>query len=105
MRTPLVDRIPFSKIVTVLAVAFGISLGLCGLTFFVSSARRGGAGDSLFVGLGLLELVAMVLSAAGLLLTVVAWVTLAVVSSFQEKVSQPLKLFDDDDDTKLDKKD
>jgi len=105
MSTPLIDRIPFPKIVTVLAAAFGVSLGLCGLTFLLSSKSGIYHGERLFVGLGLLELVTMVLSAAGLLLTVVAWVTLAAVSSFQEKVSQPQKLFDDEDDTKLDKKD
>ena len=46
----------------------------------------------------------MVLSAAGLILTAIVWVTLAAVGSFGEKVSQPQKLFDDGDDTKLDKR-
>ena len=37
MSKPLVDRIPFAKIVSVLAVALGVGIGLCGLDFFLGS--------------------------------------------------------------------
>jgi uncharacterized membrane protein YqhA len=97
-----IRRIPFAKIVLVLAITLGVSLGLCGLTFAFWS--RAGSGARILIGLGMVELVAMALSAAGLVLTGVVWVTVAVVGSFQEKVSQPQKLFDEGDDTKLDKK-
>jgi ABC-type dipeptide/oligopeptide/nickel transport system permease component len=99
MSKPLIDRIPFTRIVTVLAIVFGVSLGLCGLTLVVSN---GADGAGFLMGLGMLELIAMALSALGLLLTLVAWVTLAVIGSFQAKVSQPQKLFDKEDDTNLD---
>jgi hypothetical protein len=99
MRARLIDRIPFAKIVIGLAIVFFVSLGLCGLTFVLSSGAYKG-----FASLGVLELVFMVLSAAGLILTAIVWVTLAAVGSFGEKVSQPQKLFDDGDDTKLDKR-
>lgn len=102
MSEPLLDRIPFAKIVTVLAIVFGVSLGLCGVTFLVSSGGSSGAG--FLIGLGVVELAAMGLSAAGLILTIVVWVTLAAVRSFGGKVSQPQKLFDAEDDTKFDKK-
>jgi hypothetical protein len=98
MRTRLIDRIPFAKIVIGLAIAFLVSLGLCGMTFALS---RGGSSG--FANLGILELLAMALSAAGLIVTAIVWVIVAAVSSFGEKVSQPQKLFDDEDDTKLDK--
>jgi membrane protein implicated in regulation of membrane protease activity len=99
MRERLIDRIPFAKIVIGLAIVLIVSLGLCGLTFVLSS----GVGSN-FASLGIIELVAMALSAAGLILTVVVWATLAAVRSFRDKVSQPQKLFEEGDDTKLDKK-
>jgi len=101
MRGRLVDRIPFAKIVTVLAIVFGVSLGLCGVTFVLSSG--GGRGGSFFVGLGMMELAAIILSAAGLALILVVFVALSIFGGFSEKVSQPQKLFDDEDDTKIDK--
>ena len=56
MSERLVDRIPFAKIITVLAIVFGISLGLCGVTFFLSmgGARSRGGFGGFFVGLGVL---------------------------------------------------
>ena len=101
MSEHLVDRIPFAKIITVLAIVLGISLGLCGVTFFLSLS--GGGKDNLLAGFGILELVAIGVSIAGLLLTVLVFVTLSIFGSFSEKVSQPQKLFDERDDTKLDK--
>jgi membrane protein implicated in regulation of membrane protease activity len=102
MSKRLVDRIPFAKIITVLAIVFGISLGLCGVTF-VLSMGGGRSGGGFFVGLGILELVALGVSMAGLLLTLLVFVTLSIFGGFSEKVSQPQKLFDQEDDTKIDK--
>jgi hypothetical protein len=102
MSKPLIDRIPFAKIVTVFAILFAVSLGLCGLTFALSMGRNRVA--NVFMSFGVLELIAMALSAAGLVLTSAVWVALAIIGSFQDKVSQPQKLFGDEDDTKLDKK-
>jgi hypothetical protein len=81
----------------VLAIVFGISLGLCGVTFLASSGESSGTG--FFMSLGVLELAAMGLSAVGLIVTVVVWVTLAVIASFQEAKPRPQKLIDDQDDT------
>jgi quinol-cytochrome oxidoreductase complex cytochrome b subunit len=97
----LVDRIPFAKIITVLAIVFGISLGLCGVTAVLSSG--GNIGGSFLVGLGILVTAAILLSIAGLLLTLLVFVTLSIFGSFGEKASQPQKLFDAEDDTKIDK--
>jgi protein-S-isoprenylcysteine O-methyltransferase Ste14 len=99
MRERLVDRIPFAKIVIGLAIVFLVSLGLCGLTLVLSEGV-----SSNFASLGIVELFAMALSAVGLILTTIVWVTLAAVGSFGKKVSQPQKLFDEGDDTKLDKR-
>ena len=101
MSERLVDRIPFAKIVTVLAIVFGISLGLCGVTFALSAGS--GQGGGFFMGLGILELVALGVSMAGLVLACVVWVTLSIFGSFSEKVSQPQKLYEEVDDKKIDK--
>lgn len=76
MGEPLVDRVNFARIVTVLAIVFGISIGMCGLTA-VFSSRLGGA-ESIAVALGFIELIAMGLSALGLVLTVVVWVIASI---------------------------
>ncbi len=103
MSERLIDRIPFAKIIAVLATVFGVSLGLCGVTFFFSIGGSRGSIGGFFVGLGVLELIAIVLSAAGLALTLLVVVTLWIFGSFSEKVSQPQKLFDEEDDTKIDR--
>jgi hypothetical protein len=77
MSEPLVDRIPFAKIITVLAIIFGVSLGLCGMTAFISS--REGASGNYFVVFGIIELIAMAGSAAGLILTTIVWVVLSMI--------------------------
>jgi membrane protein implicated in regulation of membrane protease activity len=96
----LIDRIPFAKIVMVLAIVFGISLGLCGVTFVLSSG--GGRGGGFFVGLGVLELVALGVSIAGLLLTLLVFVTLSIFGGFSEKVSQSTISSEEGDDRKID---
>ena len=101
MNERLIDRIPFAKIVAILAIVLGVSLGLCGVTAFLAFNTRSG-GDFL-LGFGYLELAAIVLSAVGLALTLVVFVTLWVFGGFSEKVSQPQKLFGEEDDTKIDK--
>ena len=101
MNERLVDRIPFAKIITVLAIVFGISLGLCGVTFVL--ALSGGGKANLLAGFGILELIAIGVSLTGLLLTLLVFVTLSIFGSFSGKVSQPQKLFDEENDTKIDK--
>jgi uncharacterized membrane protein len=101
MSERLVDRIPFAKIITVLAIVFGVSLGLCGVTFAVFGGS--GRGGDFLMGFGILELIVIVLSAALLALTIVVLVTLLIFGSFSGKVSQTQKIFDERDDTKIDK--
>ncbi len=80
MSERLVDRIPFVKIIVVLVCAFGIAMGLCGLTA-VAAMSRNNALSSVLGPLGVIELIVMLLSAAGLVLTVVVWVVLSIVDS------------------------
>ena len=96
MSERLIDRIPFAKIVTVLAIVIAISLGLCGVTFFISSG--GGRGGGFLIGFGMLELAANVLSAVGVVATIVVWIALSVFDNCNHKESEPLRLFDDKKD-------
>jgi hypothetical protein len=81
---PLVERIPFAKIVAVLAIVFGISLGLCGVTYVAAVAAKGGDFVVIF---GVIELAGMALSAAGLVLTLIVWVILAIAANFTRESS------------------
>jgi hypothetical protein len=100
MSKPLVDRIPFAKIVIVLAIAFGVSLGLCGLTLALSvSGARQQFGVNQIAGVAaILSLPGMLLSAIGLVVTCAAWVVLSIVKGFSPKDEAPQHLFDDKND-------
>jgi hypothetical protein len=101
-----VERIPFAKILIGLVLVFLVSLGLCGVSFVLtlqSTNGHSGNGNSLSHAIGY-ELVVMVLSAAGILVTCIVWIVAVVVGNSREKVSQSQKLFDEADDTKTDNK-
>jgi membrane protein implicated in regulation of membrane protease activity len=107
MREQLVDRVPFAKILIALAIAFLLSLGLCGLSgvFALGGSAahvRVGSLVGPAAGFGLLG---MTLSAAALILTCMVWVVLKAVGSFSKKVSQPQTSVDEEDDTNLDERD
>lgn len=97
----LFNRIPFAKIVTVLAIVFGISLGLCGVTVVLS--LRDNSGGNFLNGLGMLVGVGLLLSLIGLLLTFLVFVTLRIFRGSSEEVSQ-LKLSSEGEDKTKDKK-
>lgn len=77
---------PFAKIVVVLAIAFGVGLGLCGLSFVAASAgfkSHEEFGIDSF-GIAGFSLLVMILSAAGLVPALVAWVVAATVRAWRE---------------------
>ena len=101
MSERLIDRIPFAKIITVLAIVFGVSLGLCGVTIVFASS--GIAKDNILASFGILALIAIAVSITGLLLTLLVFVTLSIFRAFGEKVSQPSIVPEAEDDTNTDK--
>jgi hypothetical protein len=104
---PLIDRIPFARILIGLTIVFVLSLGLCGLGF-VSSWQGEDMPSRLSPLMSQawrLDVLVMVLSALGVVVTGVAWVVAAIVGSSLAKASEPQNLFDEGDDTKLDKRD
>ena len=93
MTEPLVRRIPFAKIVIILASIFGVALGLCGVTAFAAGAMRGSAGNFLPI-FGIIELAAILLSAIGLVFTVILWVIMSAVGNFSSENSDPPTILD-----------
>jgi hypothetical protein len=93
---------PFAKTVTVLAIAFGIALGMCGLNAVLMSTPigRGGPGDEFgrpaLVVLGLIELAVMAISGPLLVLTVIVWIIADATSNRRQPGTQTL--FGDDDE-------
>jgi len=116
---PLVERFPFAKTVVILAVAFLVGVGLCGMDYLLAANGIGKSTEEFRVGiLDAPSLIVMALSAVGLIFTFIAWAITAVVSSFgpdrstndatnplglTEKVSQSEIHHRDPDDTNIDK--
>lgn len=93
--------VSFAKLVVVMAVAFGVGLGLCGLDYLLAANGIGKSTEEFGVGpLDGVSLVVMILSALGLVVTLVAWIIVAILGGFGiGRVSdEPQKLLDDKDD-------
>ncbi len=90
MTKPLVDRIPFAKILIGFVIVFLVSLGLCGLSV-VSMGHAGGApsGGGMPEKALVIGIVCMVVSVVGVPLTAVIWVVMTVVSRSMHKDSEP----------------
>lgn len=102
MSSPRGSGFPFAKIVVVLALAFVTGIGLCGLDYFLASQGIGKSTQEFGVGpLDAVSLIVMVLSAAGLVLMLIAWAISAAVGSFSRDSSDPQKLLNEKDDSDL----
>jgi hypothetical protein len=99
MSKPLVDRFPFAKTVTILSIAFGIGLGLCGL-----SAVLPASGEEFHTNwLSLPSLLIIVFSFLGLIFTLIVWVITSAIGGFSGKDSGPQTLFGDSDEDSKDR--
>jgi len=119
MSEPLVDRFPFAKIVVILAIAFLVGVGLCGIDYLLAANGVGKSTEEFGVGpLDGPSLIIMALSAVSLTFILIAWALTGIISSFAsddsmddpprplnltEKVSQPEKRLHPADDTNIDK--
>lgn len=111
-----VNRFPFAKIVVILAIAFLVGVGLCGIDYLLAANGIGKSNEEF--GVGILDapsLIVMCLSAALLIFTLIVWAISGIVSSFGpgddplpplnriEKVSQSENLKHDANDTNIHK--
>ena len=82
MKKPLVDRIPFAKLVTIFAASFGVGLGLCGLDYLLAVSGIGKSTEEFGVGpIDALSLLVMIVSLVGLLTSSVAWALVGMLQS------------------------
>jgi hypothetical protein len=99
MSKPLVDRIPFAKILIGLTIAFGLSLGLCGVSLALSWRGKVPAGmDQLVDRAAGAEILGMVLSAVGIAVMAAVWVVMTVVTSLTRRGAEPEAPIDEKDD-------
>jgi len=95
----LSERSVFAKTMTILAVAFGIGMGLCGLSAVLPSS------DSEFhaTWLSLPSLLIMALSFLGLIATLLVRIIGSAFSDFSANGSGPQTLFGNSDEEPKDK--
>jgi len=96
---PLTERVNFARIVTVLAIVFGIALGSCGITAAIAlgGARLNQGFASALMFLGYAEAAVMVLSAVALVVVVAMWIVASFLGNFNRGSSDPQRLVDDRD--------
>ena len=77
-------RFPFANLVIVMAVTFLVGVGLCGLDFGLAAGGIGKSTQEFGVGpLDAVSLIVMVLSAAGLALSLAVWLLAAIFRSIK----------------------
>jgi len=85
MSNPTVKRFPFAKIVVVMAISFLVGVGLCGLDIALGAHGYGKTGEFSVGPLDGISLVVMILSLAGLVLSLIVWLLAAIVRSARSK--------------------
>ncbi len=73
----------FAKVVTVLAIVFVVSLGLCGVTSAISSASP--SQQNVYIVIMFAGLGGSVISGLALFVTVIAWIIVAIAGSSKRK--------------------
>lgn len=88
MQKALVDRIPFTKIVTVLAICAGVAVGLCGAGFAIGLGTKFSGTGSGGLAMNLFLIPGAVLfwgSLLGLILVCLWWVVLAMLKAATDR--------------------
>jgi hypothetical protein len=81
MDNPTPKRFPFAKIVVVMAACFLVGMGLCGLDYVLGAHGYGKGGEFSVGPLDGVSLLVMILSAAGLVLSLIVWGFAAIIRS------------------------
>jgi hypothetical protein len=90
----------FAKNLVILAAIFLVASGMCGMQGIM--ADHGLAGDYL-LPLGIVELIAMLLSAAGIVFVLIAWFVQSLYDNHSKRQASGLqKLMDSDEQNKKD---
>jgi uncharacterized membrane protein len=93
----------FAKVTILMAVAFVVGVGLCGLDYVLAANGIGKSTEEFGVGpLDGLSLAMMILSAIGLVATLVVWFLATVFRGLGHKPSEPQQPLGEKDETKHD---
>jgi uncharacterized membrane protein SpoIIM required for sporulation len=84
------ELVGFAKALVVLIAVLLVSAGMCGLQLAI---RQGSQGDSgaILIPLGIVELIAMLVSAAGIVLVLLAWGTRALYRLIRDEPDTELQ--------------
>ena len=95
-----IEQSGYPKTLLILVAIFLVAAGLCGAQFVLGNSASGGV---ILIPLGIVELIAMLLSAGGIVVVLLLWAGTALHERFgKPHKDEVLKLFDDKDDTKPD---
>jgi quinol-cytochrome oxidoreductase complex cytochrome b subunit len=95
MTNPKGKIFTFAKVVTVLAIVFILSLGMCGLSAAISSASSGQ--NDIYAVTMVIGLVGMVVSGLAVFVTLPLWLIVALASGSSRKAAEPQKPYDGND--------
>jgi len=88
----------FPKTILILAVIFLVSSGLCGLQLIVANSSGGSSSGWVLIPLGIAELIAMLLSAGGIVVVCVLWIASTVYGRYAHPDrGETLHIFEDSD--------
>jgi len=94
----------FAKALVVLVAIFLISSGLCGLQMLIAN-RVNGSDGTMIIMVGIAELAAMLLSAAGIVLLLIAWGLRALFVRSPRPPKEDVQwVLDEKDETKHDER-
>jgi hypothetical protein len=71
----------FAKALVILVAVFLVASGMCGLTLILAKTAMNGSSGNVLLPFGVIELIAMLLSAAGIVLVLIAWGITAAVGN------------------------
>jgi hypothetical protein len=93
MSKPLLERIPFGKIVAAQAILFGIAMGLCRLDAHMTEhgQKLSRTMDETVFLTSLMQLGVITLTGIGIVVSLVLWLAAAIVSAFRARAAHAQK--------------
>jgi hypothetical protein len=101
MRLFSLEENGFPKTILILVVLFLVASGLCGVQWIFGMSSFGGNLGPIIIPLGVVELIAMLLSAGGIVVVSILWIGSAIYARFSERPKNTVQtLFTREDEAK-----
>ena len=100
MSKPLLERIPFGKIIVVQAILFGIAMGLCRLDAHLTEhgQKLSRTMDEIVFLTSLMQLGVITLTGVGIVVSLFLWLVAAIARGFRVRVANAPKAAGDSED-------